>query len=99
MYKCVIEVMVLEGSGSSCNYQYTSNNNLKCFTQSKLVLTIIYLGESLSDIPFLTGKVFIHSTERKLNLVMSNLWRYLNGIVVMMHWVLYLNLRIFLLIQ
>ena len=41
------------------------------FFQYKLVLTTISLGESFSDIQFLTGKVFLHRTEKYTMLVMS----------------------------
>ena len=46
---------------------------------------MIGLGESVSNIPFLTGKLFIHRTEKYTMLVMSTLWRSFNGIVVTMH--------------
>ena len=61
---------------------------------SKSFLTMFFLDESLSDITFLTGKVFIHMTEKYMIMVMSNLWRYLNGIVVMMHWFIDLTVQI-----
>ena len=66
------------------------------FFQSKLVLIMISLGERLPDIPFFMGKAFSHRTQKYNMLVIRNLWRYLNGIVVKVHGLLYLNVRIVL---
>ena len=49
---------------------------------------MISLGEILSDIPFLTMKMFIYGTEKYIVLVLGRLWTYLNGIVVIMYRIL-----------
>ena len=67
---------------------------LAVFFLSKLFLTMISLGESLTNIPFLRGEAFSHRTEKYMILVTSNFWRYLNGIVVTMNQVLSLTVRI-----
>ena len=54
---------------------------------------MIDLGENFSGIIYLAGKAFRHGTGKYRMLVMRNLWRYLNSIVVMMHWVLSLAVQ------
>ena len=71
---------------------------LVVFFLSKLVLTMINLGESFSYITFLVGNVFSRRTEKYRMLVMSSLCKYLKDIVVTMHQVIYLTVRIFLLL-
>ena len=52
-----------------------------------------YLGGWLSNIPFLTGNVFIHRNEKYMILVMNILWRYLKVTVYRIHWVIYLTVH------
>ena len=92
---CVWGLVVLEGSGSSCTSQYFPTTNFHFF-KSKLVLTTINLGENLSVIQFLTGKVFSHRTEEYTMLVIISFCRYVKVIVVTMHWVLSLTVWIVL---
>ena len=66
------------------------------FLQSKLFITTIPLGKSLSNIPCLPGKAFINKNEKSALLAMSDLWRHLIGIVVTMYWVLSLDVHTFL---
>ena len=81
---------------SSCTSHYLPTTNLHCFFQSKLVLTMIALGESLSKIPFLTEKTFSHRTEKYTMVVMRRLWRYLKCLVAMINLVLSLTVRMVL---
>ena len=53
MSPCVLGVMLFGGYGSSCTSQYVPTTNLQLF-KSKLVLTTTSLGESFSDVTFLT---------------------------------------------
>ena len=57
---------------------------------------MITLGESFSNILFLTREVFRHKNEKYTMLAISNLWMYLNGIVVAIQRVLYLTVRVVL---
>ena len=63
--------------------------NFQCLLLSGLVRIMIAHGKIFSDMPFLTRNLFSHSTAKYTILVISKLCKYLNGVVLTAHIVLY----------